>query len=72
MTPAARRTESDKRLLQKHEALGKCAVCDHAWVQGIADLEGAGKGSDPLCISETGRLAYLCDDHRIWTWRIVK
>jgi len=50
-------------------ATGKCVVC-----RGVFSFDDAPKdapeGVDPLCQSETGRLAHLCRDHRSWVWRV--
>ena len=49
----------------KRRSTGQCAVCaDRLWHSGKDAAKDAPSGPHPLCISETGRLAHLCDKHR--------
>ena len=49
-----------RQMIKTHEGMrestGACSVC---------------QTEAPLCISETGRLAYLCVAHRPWTCRVA-
>lgn len=48
-------------------ATGTCVTC-----RGVTSFEDgtleSPEGSDPLCESETGRIAYFCETHRPWTF----
>jgi hypothetical protein len=45
-------------------ATGECAVCSNRLDKsGIDAAKDAAQGDAVLCMSETGRLAHLCEEH---------
>jgi hypothetical protein len=52
-------------------ATGACVICRGAGPFQDA-AKGAPEGNAPLCVSETGRLAHFCDEHRPWTFHLAK
>lgn len=50
---------------------GECEVCRSGRVLVSDAAKTARPGDAPLCTSETGRIAHLCDRHREWPWRLL-